>query len=104
MQPSISDLLNKYSRNGAISSRMSVMIKGGIGSSSQDLRLTFDKTERSSESKIGRKSSKTVVVVENVGGGASAVEERRRSVWKSRKSFAEKAGVSRGRVGRPSRL
>jgi hypothetical protein len=78
------------------------MIYGGKRSNSQDLKETFEKVARRSSSKIGRKSSKTDVVEENVGGGASAVEVRRRSVYvvsMSWKSSAENAGVSRGRDG-----
>lgn len=65
------------------------------------------KTERRSGSIIGRKPSKTDVVEANVGGGgALVVDARRRSVLAksmSRKSYAEKVGVFRGRDGRPRR-
>ena len=60
MQPSESDLLNRYTKKGARSSKMSLIIKGGNGSSSHDFKLTDDKTERRSDSEIGRKPSKTV--------------------------------------------
>src|ERR1043165_9517740 len=93
MQPSESDLLKRYRKNGAISSRMSVIMKGGSGSNSHDFKFTEEKTERRSESKIGRKPSKTDVVEKNVGREASVVDARRRSVLAvsmSRKSLAEK--------------
>src|SRR5688572_27029021 len=79
MQPSESDLLKRYRKKGAISSRISVIIKGGRGSNSHDFKLTDVKTERRSESIMGLKPSKADVVGVNVGGGASAVEARRRS-------------------------
>ena len=104
MQPSESDLLNRYRKKGAISSRMSVIIKGGKESNSHDFKFTEEKIERRSDSTIGWKPSKTDVVEENVGGGASVVDARRRSVFAvsmSRKSLAEKAGISEGRDGRP---
>src|SRR5678816_2874782 len=83
---------------------MSLIIKGGSGSSSHDFKLTDDKTERRSDSEIGRKPSKTADVEVNVGGGASAVEARRRSILAvsiSRNSFAVKEGVSVEREDRP---
>jgi len=98
MQPSESDLLKRYRKKGAISSRISVIIKGGRGFNSHDFKLTDVKTERISESIMGWKPSKADVVGVNVGGGASAVEARRRSVLAvsmSRKSLAENAGSPR---------
>src|SRR6218665_1837632 len=82
-------------------------MKGGRGSSSQDLRFTADNTERKSDSRTGRKLRKVDVFVENCGGGASIVVARRRSVLEvtmSRKSEAVKDGVSRGQEGLPSIL
>src|SRR6218665_2303394 len=81
-------------------------MKGGRGSSSQDLMFTTaDNTERKSDSRTGRKLTKVDVVVENCGGGASIVVARRRSVLEmsmSRKSEAVKDCDSRGREGLPS--
>src|SRR6218665_1655385 len=80
-------------------------MKGGRGSSSQDLRFTADNTERKSDSRTGRKLTKVDVVVENCGGGVSIVVARRRSVLEvsmSRKSEVVKYGVSRCREGLPS--
>ena len=48
-------------------------MKGGRGSSSQDLRFTADNTERKSDSRTGRKLSKVDVVVANCGGGTTIV-------------------------------
>src|SRR6218665_892217 len=85
--------------------KSSRLMKGGRGSSSQDLSFTADNTERKSDSRTGRKLAKVDVVVENCGGGASIVVARRRPVLEvsmSRKSEAVKDGVSRGREGLPS--
>ena|SRR6218665_257859 len=59
-------------------------MKGGRGSSSQDLRFIADNTERKSDSRTGRKLSKVDVVVENCGGGASIVIDLTESTEVSR--------------------
>jgi len=56
---------------------MSIIINGGSGSSSQDLRLTPEKTVLRSASVIVLKPSNSEDVDENTGGVASAVAARR---------------------------
>ena len=93
-------------RNLNLNLRLSLIIKGGSGSSSHELRLTDFKAKRRSDSVIGIKLSKLVAVVYivNIGGGALAVKARRRSdfvVSISRNSFAVKSGFLVEREGRP---
>src|SRR5678815_3654435 len=85
---------------------MSLITKGGSGSSSHDFRFADFRTRRRSDSEIGRKLSKTADVDENVGEGASAVEARSRPILVvsiSLNSSAVKDGVSVEREGRPRR-
>src|SRR6218665_1041612 len=102
---SLKDRLKTQSKNEATSSNSSTIMKGGRGSSSQDLMFIADNTERKTDSRIGRKLTKVDIVVENCGVGTSIVVARRRSVLEvsmSRKSETVKDGVSRGREGLPS--
>jgi len=74
MQPSEMNQLNRYIKNEARSSKTSLIIKGGSGSSSLELRLTDFKTKRRSDSVIGQKLLKLLDVVVNIRRGALAVK------------------------------
>jgi len=65
--------------------------------------VTDLKAERGLDSKIGRKSSKTDVVEEDLGGGASLLEARRQSVLAvrtSKMSLAKETEIFDGQNGR----